>query len=81
MNWLEANNQKEKKFQGLALNTKYKSVEFDTNSEIDHEMIDNFVKCYKLHFLKQNCSNNATPSNMKILHLRIMHRPTKWSLK
>lgn len=46
----EANHRKEKKSKGLALNTKIESIDIEADSEIDHEIVTNFVKCYIKHF-------------------------------
>lgn len=40
----KTNNQKKKKFKCLAIKTKHERCDFDTNSEIDQEVVTTFVK-------------------------------------
>lgn len=41
-----------KKTKGLELNTKTERINVNNNSEINYEVVSNFIERYKKHFLK-----------------------------
>lgn len=63
------------------MNTKSKNIEVDTNSEIDHDLITNFVKYYKKHFLKENLANDSTIHNKKNSISKIKIQANKVEIK
>lgn len=71
----KANHYKKKKSKGIALNVKPESIERDTDFEIDHKIVVNFAKCFKIYFLRLMIQ---PPLTRKGIFQEIKLKPTKY---
>lgn len=65
----------------MHLTTKTESIEIDIGSKIDYELVINYAKLYKKHFLKKNVANNSNGSNKKNFVAKNKTQPNKMKIK